>query len=152
MTSDPAPTQPRYAARSAAPHPDQSLHLDQSRHPDQSPTLRRILAIDDEIAALDRVQPRSRYLLYGSALLAAVLLWGVTLVAAGSSAAEPLLRVILFVTVPGAVFAGQIARNRYRRHRLELELDELTGEPGPYGRNEARGREGGVATTLEEGR
>jgi hypothetical protein len=96
---------------------------------DESPTAHRILAIDDEIAALDRVRPKARYLWYGTALLAAILVWAVALVAAGTRSSEALLRVIVFVAVPGLVFAGQLARNSIRRHQLERELDALIAEP-----------------------
>ena len=102
---------------------------------DESPTAHRILAIDDEIAALDRVRPKSRYLWYGTALLTGILLWATTLVAAGTRASGALLRVIIFVAVPGLIFAGQLARNSHRRHKLERELDSLIAEPSAHSRH-----------------
>ena len=113
---------------------------------DESPTLHRILAIDDEIAALDRVQPKSRYLWYGTALLAGFLIWAITLVAADTSMSEPLLRVILAVTVPSVIFGVQIARNRRQRHRLELEMDELAKAPAS-----AHGRPGLLSGSADAG-
>jgi hypothetical protein len=95
----------------------------------ETPTAQRILAIDDQIAALERVRPKARYLTYGTLLLLAFMFWAVTLVAAGSDAAEGLFRVILAVAIPSVVFALQLGRNTWRRHQLEQELDELIGEP-----------------------
>ena len=100
-----------------------------SGSPRETPTAQRILAIDDQIAALERVRPKARYLTYGTLLLVAFMIWGVTLVAAGSDAADALLRVILAVAVPSVVFAVQLARNSWRRHQLEEELDALIAEP-----------------------
>jgi hypothetical protein len=97
---------------------------------DETPTARRILAIDEEIAALERVRPKARYLWYGGALLAGILIWALTLLAAGSSEAELLFRVIVAVAIPSAVFGVQLARNTQKRHRLEHELDALIEEPG----------------------
>jgi hypothetical protein len=95
----------------------------------ETPTARRILAIDDEIAALDRVRPKARYLWYGTALLIGVLIWAVTLVAVGSGAADVLFRTILVVAIPSVIFAIQLTRNSHRRHELERELDTLIAEP-----------------------
>ena len=96
---------------------------------DETPTAHRILAIDDQIAALERVRPKARYLWYGTAVLVGVLLWALTLVAAGSGAADFLFRTIVVVAIPGVIFAAQLTRNTRRRHQLERELDRLIWEP-----------------------
>jgi hypothetical protein len=91
----------------------------------ESPTALRILAIDEEIAALDRVRPKwVLYLVTGLVALLLLVLLLVTHVA--NSFDDSFIRMtIVVVAAPFAAVAGQLAKTRGERLRLERELDEL---------------------------
>jgi hypothetical protein len=96
-----------------------------------SATARRILAIDQELAALERASPRSRldspWLIPMGIMLGAIAAF--VLVSAGYRLRTlSLWPVLLMVGVPSGVYAFELIQNWRRRLRLERELDELIGD------------------------
>ena len=106
-----------------------------------SATARRILAIDQELAALERDSPRSRldspWLIPLGIMVGAIAAF--VLVSAGYRLRMlSLWPVLLMVGVPSGVYVMELIKNRRRRLRLERQLDELVGgrEAGePLGAN-----------------
>ena len=101
------------------------MRSDEVRYPETSPTAARILSIDNELAALDRVKPKSHVLLFGSVILPLGLL------AVGTaSVAFPNLRPwLVVIALPSLLYARQLNKNNGRRAQLEKELDELIEQP-----------------------
>jgi hypothetical protein len=110
---------------------------------DESPTARRILAIDDEIEALERLQPRSRGILYGVAVLVmSVLVGAIGIVASGADVSQYLgylLPTLGLVAVPSGILSLQLLKNRRKRLALERELDALIAESATERRSRGRG-------------
>lgn len=102
-------------------------------HEHDSSKAERILEIDDEIAALKKIEPKKA--LYVSLLvpLLVLLFTFVTVVAASPDAWLRVIAniwpVLALVALPSAVFSIQMIKNRSMRHRLDRELDELIAEP-----------------------
>jgi hypothetical protein len=109
--------------------------LQETHYPEASPTALRILAIDDEIEALDRIRPKSWILIYGSAVLVLALMLGMVglMIADGLPGRSFIKGLALFMMtilgVPGAVLGLQLTNNYRKQRRLERELDELIAEP-----------------------
>jgi hypothetical protein len=98
----------------------------------QSPRAERMLAIDDEIASLQRVSPK--LLRYGASLISLLLMLGAVVVVSSSSrrldvAWLYLIGVFLIlVGVPAAIYGALLSMNRRQRLRLEREMDELIAD------------------------
>jgi hypothetical protein len=113
----------------------------------------RILALDEEIVALEHVSPKAR--LYLALIIPLILmLVPLMIILARSDAGLEMLYlvspVLILVLVPTVIYALDVMKNRRRLHRLEQELDELIGyqeriELGP-GRAHWGGEPGGVIT------
>jgi hypothetical protein len=107
--------------------------MDNPLRPEASPVASRILAIDDEIATLERTRPKPYVVFFGSVVFPL----GIVAVAAASFALDfpELRRVAALLAVPCLLYARQLLGGNARRSRLERELDELIdsprrGEPG----------------------
>ena len=91
---------------------------------EQSSKAERILQLDKEIAALERVSPKA--LRYGVNLIALLLvLVAVIVVSASGQGVAWLFLIRLFlimVGVPAVISATLMASNRRQRHRLEREM------------------------------
>jgi hypothetical protein len=91
----------------------------------------RILALDEEIAALERINPKA-WLYAAMFILLMLVLGAVIFVASGSGTG--FFRVIKFIwplllaiAAPAGLYGLSLARNWRRRLRLERQLDELVG-------------------------
>jgi Flp pilus assembly protein TadB len=94
---------------------------------ERSPRAERILQIDDEIAALERIS--SNPLRYGVNLIALLLVLVAVVVVASSGWEVAWLFLIrlfsIIVGVPAVIYAALLTSNRRQRRRLERELDKL---------------------------
>jgi hypothetical protein len=120
----------------------------------ESPTAKRILAIDDEIAALERAMPKARVIVNGTAVIAFCVLAGAIFIAGTDSDVSQYLRYILpslgLIAVPGGILAIQMLKMRRERLALERELDALLG--GSKTAEPSRGRWTGEPSTESRDR
>jgi Flp pilus assembly protein TadB len=91
---------------------------------EESPSPDRILAIEDQIAALDRIRPKTRHVWLGTTILVFIVCCAILLVTAGTASSNIFLPAML-IAVASTIFAFQLTRNTRRRHRLERELNAL---------------------------
>jgi hypothetical protein len=100
------------------------------RAPD-SPMARRILAIDQEIAMLERVRPKMRFSVH--TLVPLLLLPAVIAYFVSSGRDIQWLHMIkwtsILLGVPAVLYGSLLLTNWRQRHRLEREMDELVGDP-----------------------
>jgi Flp pilus assembly protein TadB len=98
----------------------------------ESPTAHRMLAIDDEIDSLDRVNPKAGR--YAAMLIPLLLLLGAVVFFAPSTAEFDVAwlyliqLVLIIVGVPGVIYGALLFKNRRQRLRLEREMDELISD------------------------
>ena len=95
-----------------------------------SPKAERILAIDDEIASLERVSPNVGR--YAVSLISLFLMLGAVLVVSGPVRLDIwlfLIRLLLImVGIPAFIYGALMWTNRRQRLRLEREMDELIAD------------------------
>jgi hypothetical protein len=111
----------------------------------------RILALDEEIAALEHVSPKAR--LYLALIIPLVLMLIPLMILISRNAGDANLEmlylfspVLILVLVPTVIYGIEMMKNRRRLRRLEEELDKLIAyqETGPAHRTTWGGEEGGV--------
>ena len=95
----------------------------------------RILALDEEIVALEHVSPKARlYLMLIIPLILMLISFMILVSQTGGDAGLQMLYlispVLILVLVPTTIYGMEVMKNRRRLRRLEEELDKLIGEPG----------------------
>ena len=101
------------------------------RYCEASPVAQRILAIDDEIAALDGAVDRT--VMWSGVGIVLLSMFGFMLAVLGSDQSR--LGFFLITTTiaaaPMAILGLHLSSNRARRRRLERELDSLIDQGSP---------------------
>jgi Flp pilus assembly protein TadB len=101
------------------------------RPDEQSLRAQRILALDEQIASLERLDPHAGR--YAAGLIYLLLLLAAVFYVAGGGAWLFLIRLFLInVGIPAAIYGALLFQSRRRRRRLERELDELIADQATH--------------------
>jgi Flp pilus assembly protein TadB len=97
------------------------------RPDEQSFRAQRILALDEQIASMERLDPHAGR--YAAGLIYLLLLLAGVLYVVGGGAWLFLIKLFLLnVGIPAAIYGALLFQSRRRRRRLEREMDELVAD------------------------